>query len=221
MVPSRCTQGYAPLTPACMDGHRARATLPSAPGPYFKPDSPERGNFIDGKSDGHPITLEGRVLSRSCQPVAHALLDLWHADQDGLYDEVGFRYRGHIYSDTQGRYTFHTMEPAVYPGRTRHFHFKVQAPGRSVLTTQLFFPGEPRNRTDQLFRPQLLMRRPHGSCPYTILPPNIVKTTAAPLSSSAGMVRTSRSIKHRSARFPGASEPISASWSNASAELRV
>jgi protocatechuate 3,4-dioxygenase beta subunit len=147
----------APLTPACRDRHQEQATLPSVPGPYFKPKSPERGDFIDAKSDGHLLTLEGRVLSRSCQPVAHALLDLWHADQDGLYDEDGFRYRGHIYSDAQGRYGFHTIEPAVYPGRTRHFHFKVQAPGRSVLTTQLFFPGEPRNQVDSLFRPQLLM----------------------------------------------------------------
>ena len=147
----------APPTPACRDEHQEQATLPSVPGPYFKPNSPERGDFIDAKSDGHLITLEGRVLSRSCQPVAHALLDLWHADQNGLYDEDGFRYRGHVYSDTQGRYRFHTIEPAVYPGRTRHFHFKVQAPGRSVLTTQLFFPREPRNQVDGLFRPQLLM----------------------------------------------------------------
>jgi len=147
----------APPTPACRDEHQEQATLASVSGPYFKPNSPERGDFIDAKSDGHLITLEGRVLSRSCQPVAHALLDLWHADQDGLYDEDGFRYRGHIYSDAQGRYRFHTIEPAVYPGRTRHFHFKVQAPGRSVLTTQLFFPGEPRNHVDRLFRPQLLM----------------------------------------------------------------
>jgi protocatechuate 3,4-dioxygenase beta subunit len=149
--------GDAPLTPACRDEHEQQATLPSVTGPYFKPNSPERGDFIDAKSDGHLITLEGRVLSRSCQPVAHALLDLWHADQNGLYDEDGFRYRGHIYSDAQGRYRFHTIEPAVYPGRTRHFHFKVQAPGRSVLTTQLFFPGEPRNQIDGLFRAQLLM----------------------------------------------------------------
>jgi protocatechuate 3,4-dioxygenase beta subunit len=49
------------------------------------------------------------------------------------------------------------IELAVYPGRTRHFHFKVQAPGSAVLTTQLFFPGEPRNQVDSLFRPQLLM----------------------------------------------------------------
>ncbi|HWJ36187.1 MAG TPA: hypothetical protein VNR70_13015 [Steroidobacteraceae bacterium] len=147
----------APLTPACRDRHQEPATLPSVPGPYFKPNSPERGDFIDAQSNGHLITLEGRVLSRACQPVAHVLLDLWHADQDGLYDDDGFRYRGHVYSDTQGRYRFHTIEPAVYPGRTRHFHIKVQAPGKLVLTTQLFFPGEPRNQVDRLFRPQLLM----------------------------------------------------------------
>jgi protocatechuate 3,4-dioxygenase beta subunit len=155
--PKRSLAGDAPLTLACRDEHQEQATLPSVTGPYFKPNSPERGDFIDAKSGGHLITLEGRVLSRSCQPVARALLDLWHADQDGRYDEHGFRHRGHVFSDAQGRYRFHTIEPAVYPGRTRHFHFKVQAPGRSVLTTQLFFPGEPRNQTDSLFRPQLLM----------------------------------------------------------------
>jgi protocatechuate 3,4-dioxygenase beta subunit len=148
----------APPTPGCRDEDQAHSTLPSVTGPYFKPNSPERGDFIDSKTDGHLVTLEGRVLSRSCQPVTHVLLDLWHADQDGRYDEDGFRYRGHVYSDAQGRYRFHTIEPAVYPGRTRHFHLKVQAPGRAVLTTQLFFPGEPRNQVDSLFRPQLLMR---------------------------------------------------------------
>jgi protocatechuate 3,4-dioxygenase beta subunit len=147
----------APLTPACRDNHPEPATLVSVTGPYFKPGSPKREDFIDTQSDGHLITLEGRVLSRWCQPVARALLDLWHADQNGLYDDHGFRYRGHIYSDTQGHYRFHTIVPAVYADRTRHFHFKVQAPGRPVLTTQLFFPGEPRNQVDGLFRPQLLM----------------------------------------------------------------
>ena len=52
---------------------------------------------------------------------------------------------------------FSTIVPAVYADRTRHFHVKVQARGRPVLTTQLFFPGEPRNQVDGLFRPQLLM----------------------------------------------------------------
>ena len=48
--------------------------------------------------------------------------------------------------------------PALYPGRTRHYHIKVQAPERPVLTTQLYFPDEPANRRDGLFRRELVMR---------------------------------------------------------------
>src|SRR5260370_7512783 len=96
----------APLTPACRDEHQAQATLPSVTGPYFRPNSPERGDLIDAKSDGHLITLEGRVLSRSCQTIAHVLLDLWHADQDARYDEHAFRYRSHIHTHTREPYSF-------------------------------------------------------------------------------------------------------------------
>ena len=45
-----------------------------------------------------------------------------------------------------------------YPGRTRHIHVKVQAPGQPVLTTQLYFPGESRNTSDSIFSPELLMQ---------------------------------------------------------------
>ena len=48
--------------------------------------------------------------------------------------------------------------PAVYSGRTRHFHVKVQAPGSPLLTTQLYFPNEPANLRDGLFQRELLMR---------------------------------------------------------------
>ena len=45
--------------------------------------------------------------------------------------------------------------PAEYPGRTRHIHVKVQAPGGRILTTQLYFPGDPGNKRDCLYRPEL------------------------------------------------------------------
>ncbi len=48
--------------------------------------------------------------------------------------------------------------PGLYPGRTRHIHVKVQAPGESILTTQLFFPGEERNAGDGIFHTSLLMQ---------------------------------------------------------------
>jgi protocatechuate 3,4-dioxygenase beta subunit len=98
------------------------------------------------------------VLTRACRPVAGALVDLWHADADGDYDNDGFRCRGHVFADAQGRFRFRTIVPALYPGRTRHYHVKVQAPNRPVLTTQLYFPGEAGNRRDRIFRRELLMR---------------------------------------------------------------
>jgi len=86
------------------------------------------------------------------------VVDLWHADDRGEYDNAGFRYRGHVITGADGAFHFHTIMPAVYSGRTRHYHVKVQAPGSRLLTTQLYFPGEPANRRDGLFRRELLMR---------------------------------------------------------------
>jgi len=60
-------------------------------------------------------------------------------------------------SDAAGRYRLDTIVPAIYPGRTRHIHVKLQAPNSSVLTTQLYFPGVPENQHDFLFRRELLM----------------------------------------------------------------
>jgi intradiol ring-cleaving dioxygenase-like protein len=71
---------------------------------------------------------------------------------------AGFRYRGHLFTDGEGRYRFRTILPALYPGRTRHYHIKVQAPDRPVLTTQLYFPDESANRSDGLIRRDLAMR---------------------------------------------------------------
>ena len=54
--------------------------------------------------------------------------------------------------------------PGPYPGRTRHYHVRIQAPGESrVLTTQFYFPDERRNRTDELFRRELVMQIARGN----------------------------------------------------------
>ena len=142
--------------PAC---DRSSAPTPGqTEGPFFKPRSPERTDLREPDLKGQPIELSGFVLTRGCQPVEHALIDLWQANSGGIYDNAGFRLRGHQFTDTAGRYHFLTVMPASYEGRTRHLHVKVQAPGGRVLTTQLYFPGEAHNRSDRLFRPELLMK---------------------------------------------------------------
>jgi len=148
-------QSAAP-TPQCHDGDEA--TIRQTDGPYFKPSSPQRADLVEHDAKGRLVELNGQVLTRSCRPVERALVDLWHADEYGEYDNTGFRYRGHLFTDGEGRYRFRTILPALYPGRTRHYHIKVQAPERPVLTTQLYFPDEPANRRDGLFRSELVMR---------------------------------------------------------------
>jgi len=133
------------------------ATLSQTEGPFYKPNSPERTSLREPGISGTPLTVTGYVLSTTCQPIAHALLDFWQADSNGNYDNTGFRLRGHQYTDNQGRYSLDTIVPGEYTGRTRHIHVKVEAPGRPVLTTQLYFPGEARNDSDGIFSPELLM----------------------------------------------------------------
>jgi protocatechuate 3,4-dioxygenase beta subunit len=144
-------------TPACHDGDKP--TLPEIEGPFFKPASPLRGDLREPGIAGRPVELAGFVLTRACRPVAGALIELWHADDQGEYDNKGFRLRGHLFTDAKGHYAFNTIMPGLYPGRTRHFHVKVQAAAESpVLTTQLYFPNEPRNREDDFFHPELVMQ---------------------------------------------------------------
>jgi len=149
------TQQLAP-TPACHDGDEP--TIRQGEGPFFKPKSPERSNLHEPGAGGRPFELSGFVLTRRCRPLGGAVVDLWHADDKGQYDDTGFRYRGHVTTGPDGAFRFRTIMPAVYPGRTRHYHFKVQAPGSRLLTTQLYFPDEPANRRDGLFQQALLMR---------------------------------------------------------------
>jgi len=138
-------------------------------GPFFKPQSPERSSLVDGKAG--TLLVSGRVLGADCKPIAHALLDFWHADEKGQYDNQGFRYRGHQFTDADGRYRLETIVPAEYPGRARHIHVKVQRPGGRIVTTQLYFPNNPGNQYDNIFRPGLVMQmatRGHGIYDFVI-----------------------------------------------------
>jgi protocatechuate 3,4-dioxygenase beta subunit len=148
-------QGLAP-TPSCHDGDEP--TIPEIEGPFFKPRSPRRSDLREPGIAGRPVELSGLVLTRACRPVAGALVDLWQADANGEYDNRGFRLRGHVFTDAEGRYAFRTIMPGLYPGRTRHYHVKVQASNRPVLTTQFYFPDEKENLADEFFHSELIMQ---------------------------------------------------------------
>ena len=149
------TSATLAATPACDDGDDP--TPAQTEGPYYTPSTPAKTNFIEPSMTGTRMTVSGFVLTTACKPVAKALLDLWHCDAEGIYDNTSYRLRGHFFTDENGYYKVETIMPGIYPGRTRHFHIKVQAPNQAVLTTQLYFPNEPQNASDGIYRKECLM----------------------------------------------------------------
>ena len=142
-------------TPECDDDDM---TPEQSAGPYYKPSSPLKDDFTADAPEGRSLLLGGTIADSACKPLSGCMIEFWQADQHGNYDNRGFRLRGHQFTDALGRYMLQTIWPGLYPGRTRHIHIRIQPTSGGLLTTQVYFPDEPRNRSDLLFRPELLMR---------------------------------------------------------------
>jgi protocatechuate 3,4-dioxygenase beta subunit len=127
------------------DSH-SEPTIDVTEGPYFKLVSRERKSLLDPGIPGDRLNLTGLVLIMRSKPVSGALLDFWQADGNGVYDNVGYKWRGHQYTDARGRYQLEMVILDIYPSRTRHIHVKVQSPGGPVLITLAPFLGEEDNQ---------------------------------------------------------------------------
>jgi len=117
-------------------------TRPDMEGPYFLAGSPEKPSLIEPGMSGTPLLISGYVMTEDCKWIPGAKLEFWQADANGEYDLGGYRLRGHVFTDENGRYQIQTILPAPYETRPRHIHVMVLPPGQSGLTTQLYFPGD-------------------------------------------------------------------------------
>lgn len=136
-----------------------RPTPANPEGPFYTPNTPERSSLIEEGMEGTPITISGRVLNTTCEPVAGAMVDFWQTDAAGEYDNVGYRLRGHQFTDEDGRYSLETIIPGQYPGRPAHIHLKIFRPdGREALTSQLYIPGISEEVPDGAFDRALLVK---------------------------------------------------------------
>jgi len=125
-------------------------------GPFYRPDSPLRNNFVIKGEKGDPIELSGIIKHDDCRtPYKKAKVELWHCDGNGKYDNesADFKYRGTVYTDDKGNYTFNTILPVPYGEgnnyRPAHFHMMITAEGYQPLVTQLYFVGDPWIEKDQ------------------------------------------------------------------------
>ena len=116
-------------------------------GPFYTPNAPTRNVIKPAAVFATTLFLTGTVYYRDCDvPVANAQLDVWQADENGEYDNIGFNYRGKFTADDMGNYSLETIIPGKYLNgsqyRPRHIHLKINVPGRPALTTQLYFEGD-------------------------------------------------------------------------------
>ncbi len=146
----------APATPAQMEGPYYPRTIPA--------DADADLLRVAGQAAparGTPMLLEGFVRGPDGAALPGARVEIWQADDQGIYlhprdprlaeRDAGFQGYGRAMADGAGRYAFRTIRPGLYPGRTRHIHLRAAHPG-GELTTQVYFPDEPRNEADMLLR---------------------------------------------------------------------
>lgn len=111
------------------------------------------------QAQGQITHILGRVLDTSGNPILGAAIEIWQCDSTGIYRhprdthgfgnrDAGFQGRGRATTDPRGAYTFRTIKPVAYPGRTPHIHFAITAPGRAALITQMYVAGEEQNERD-------------------------------------------------------------------------
>lgn len=111
---------------------------------------------------GTVLHLKGRVLGRDGKPAPGALVEIWQSDANGIYDhprqsgrdrrDPAFQGYGRMMADASGAYSFRTLKPVAYPGRTPHIHLKVATVSGVMLTSQFYIAGEPQNERDGLYR---------------------------------------------------------------------
>lgn len=141
------------------------ATAATVFGPFFVDGSPriESGGDLTFGAKGQPCRVQGTVRDLTGRPVPGARIEVWEADEDGLYD-VQYRddrvaARAHLFTGDDGRYSFWGLTPSPYPiphdgpvgrlleaaGRSpiraSHLHFMVSAPGLRTLVTHIFVDG--------------------------------------------------------------------------------
>ncbi|KUL40046.1 intradiol ring-cleavage dioxygenase [Actinoplanes awajinensis] len=151
------------------------ATEATVVGPFFVEGSPliPLGGDISGGAPGEPCWVEGTVTDTRGAPIPNARIEVWEADDDGLYDvqygDDRVAARGHFFTDAEGAYRFWAIVPTPYPiphdgpvgrllaatgrspMRASHLHFLVEAAGSRTLVTHIFVRGDELLDRDSVF----------------------------------------------------------------------
>jgi protocatechuate 3,4-dioxygenase beta subunit len=160
-------------------GASCATTEDNPSGPFYLAGAPFQSRLAPDNLPGERLRIAGRILAAgSCEPLAGAVVDVWHASAGGYYYGLeatpplrpeDYLLRGRIRTGADGSYSFDTILPGNYRVsetwvRPRHIHYIVSHSSHSSLTTQLYFEGDPQNARDALVKSALIipLRRRQG-----------------------------------------------------------
>jgi protocatechuate 3,4-dioxygenase beta subunit len=135
-------------------------------GPFYKVGAPFRKELTANPT----LSVKGLILNTNGELIKDVLIDIWQADSGGNYDLEGFNFRA---KSNDSSYEFLTVMPGAYEldedeYRCPHIHFKIVAPGYKTLTTQLYFPDNQYNETDQWFDVRRVINYPCGEFNFVL-----------------------------------------------------
>ena len=159
-----------------MNGRLPDAATPhTVLGPFHIDGSPELDRDADLSEgiEGEKLHVSGVVRDLDGKPIPGAVLDVWQADAEGVYEAqlpgADEYLRGVFRADDQGRYGLWTVAPKGYSipmdgpvgqliaqtdishYRPAHFHAIVAAKGYQPVVTHLFREGAPYLENDVVF----------------------------------------------------------------------
>lgn len=136
-------------------------TPPQTEGPFYPEAAIEKQLYNDTdlaqKIPGHEFAkgqsmlLNGLVRDRRGKPISGAVVEVWQACAAGRYNhsqdkndkallDNNFQFWGRAITADDGKYSFNTIIPGLYPGRMgRHIHFRIDTKEFKRLTTQCYF----------------------------------------------------------------------------------
>jgi hydroxyquinol 1,2-dioxygenase len=195
------------LTALLEDLNRPRpagATPGTVAGPFYRNDAPDMplGANISRDGKGEPLSVRGQVTSLNGSPLSGAVIEVWHANAEGKYEnqepdhQPEHNLRGKFRTDNLGRFAFLSVMPHGYAlpsdgpvgrlmhrlgmclERPAHLHFRVSAKGHETLITHIFDKADAAVGRDAIFgvKPELLadFRAADSLAPGRMLDVNLV-----------------------------------------------
>lgn len=204
------------------------ATTPSTTeGPYYPFNSSQRLDtawLVDADNDltliegrttratGTRMLLSGTLVNVAGTPIAGAKIELWEADNNGVYyhsadstiarRDANFQSYGTTVTDAAGAWSFRAIRPGLYTGRIRHFHFMVRINGTAVLTSQFMFEEDRASFAgDNVAQPLVAA----GTIDRTLLAP---VSGVDPLDGATALIATQQIVVNASGTSTGGTAPV-------------